>query len=220
MAGTIGQTSRLRQYAHWLGPDIPESDSEADFRVRLSGKLRSLGFVVFHHDPDPGQRQFSVRGGSGYVDLYAFTPKWISWHHRFPVLGIEAKLTRDLGWLRSGRGQVLRYSKDCEAEYVIAGKRVPPPAIILLATDDAWYSGVLYRWSQVLEAPMMDRQTADFRLGCHLTLTDSWDRLLWPAAAILRGPPDRPHFFTNGIAPGKTGPVTGYWLSEQWPTTL
>jgi hypothetical protein len=210
--------------ARWtehLEPDLgteEELDEEPEwrFRVRLSGALRSLGFVVFHHDPDPGVRQFSVRHGKGYMDLYVFTPKHLSWYRRFPVLGIEVKRSKDLQWVRAAKAQVERYASDASATYWIAGKQVPRPSLYLVVTQDSWNHGVVYRWSQPLEAPLPFRQSTDYQIGCWQMLADQYDRALMPAAAVLRGPPDQPHFWTNARPDEQSpGPIVRYDLLER-----
>lgn len=164
-------------------------DDELTWRARIASILEAEPYnheVYFHegaHD-----RKFSVSKSAGFVDLYVRTsPDW-PFHDKWPVLGVETKMPRRLGWMLDAIAQVQRYSQAREAIYRIDGRQVPVPSIFLISTPDGWSTGDVYVWNH----PRL--LTPEHVAGGAIAVTELYDRLLWRAgAAVLR---DR-HFLTN-----------------------
>lgn len=191
----MGLQKRLEVPGEDPGDAPAEFESEAEFRVRLASQLRGYGYGVYHHDPDPGVTQmFSVKGAKGYVDLYVLVPGSVPWRKAIPVLGIECKLAKNLGWLRSADPQIRKYADDVTtAEYRIGGRVVPAPTLFLVCTQDSWYQGELYLW----KPDWMRRVGAEAQAtGWHM-LTELYDRMIHPHGAILRHGDAPAHFFSN-----------------------
>ncbi len=179
-----------------------EFESEAEFRVRLGSILRGYGYGVYHHDPDADQR-FSVKGARGYVDLYALVPGAVPWRKEIPVLGIECKLAKNLGWLRSADPQIRKYAEDVTtAEYRIGARVVPSPTLFLVCTQDSWYQGELYLWRPDWIRRVGPEAQAT---GWHM-LTELYDRMIHPHGSILLGGSEPPRFFSNVSG----GPIRRY----------
>lgn len=181
---------------------------EIQFRHDVAETIKTWGHRVFFHE---SPNEFSVHGGKGWVDLYVQTnPDW-EHHDKFPVLGVETKLAKSIGWLVEAIGQVGKYNSDLKtATYTIQGKVVSTPTLFLVVTPDSWEDGWLYKWLPPELQPFkpeMKKQAEDMQWGCWFGLTTLYERLLMKnGATLLR----RSGFFTN--MHGNHGAVTRYDL--------
>lgn len=184
---------------------------EFEFKRKLAEQLAKPPYshrVYSHENPN----EFSIHGAKGYVDLYVETnPDWPH-HDDFPVLGIETKVARSMGWLIEAIEQVHKYNTDLRnAIYTIKGKRVPAPNIFLVATPESWGEGYLYKWMppelQAFSSDMEDKVTKAARWGAWHSLTFLYERLLMKHGASILRPG---MFFTN--MHGNNGAITGYRL--------
>lgn|GEM_PF-4298911 len=201
----------------WLLPPfqgITETEPEEQFRCRLASVLRSWEWEVFCHDPGCGKR-FSVHfppgydGPRGFVDLYCRPPQYLDWHVRFPVVGIEIKLARNLRWLRQGVRQVVAYVEGRRrASYRIAGEPVPAPTLFLLCTQDSWNTGHLYEWPRPEFRTWTPGEVCRWLCG----MTDAWVRFLDPDMAILLGGTRGVRFSTSAQHPH--GSLTTYHVTQ------
>ncbi|HHV62351.1 MAG TPA: hypothetical protein GXX51_06905 [Firmicutes bacterium] len=181
-------------------PEEYREEDEAEFRFRVANVLRSYDHEVYFHDPGFGP-QFHMHKAKGYVDLYIKTsPEWVH-HDKFPVIGVETKLSKSLGWLIDAFYQVDKYRKDLRnALYEIDGELVPVPTIFLVCTSDSFYEGQVYRWPHPKFTPE--------QLGpAWEVITDMYDRFLYKSGAALMR---RNVFYTNMF--GNHGAVTRYEL--------
>lgn len=158
-------------------------ESEIQFRERLAIILSREPYnhdVYFHEGKY--DKKFSMKNSKGYVDLYMITNKEWPHHGKFPVIGVETKLAKGMGWLIDAVYQVERYKDDLKtAEYYIGGKQVGIPEIFLIATDDSVYTGNVYCWVY----PKLRNE--DQKEGCWVGITDIFDRVLYRVgAAVLR----------------------------------
>lgn len=201
----------------WLYPpfqSVGETETEVVFRRRVAAILRAFDWRVYCHDPGSGP-QFSVHypagytGVRGFVDLYCVVPGYLDWQEKFPYIAIELKLAKNLKWLRASGEQVGRYLRQLNAAtYSINGEMVPPPDAFLIATQDAWNDGILYRWRHPKLATWSTERTEGFYLG----FTEAWNRFLIPQATLLLGGPEGLHFTTN--LNGSHGALTRYDITR------
>ncbi len=178
-------------------------EKEAVFRERLAKILSRMpyGHEVYFHEGSYSKK-FNMKNSNGYVDLYVKTnPLW-EYHCKFPAIAIETKIAKRTGWLIDAMYQVERYDEDLrDAEYYIAGKRVIPPELFLVCTNDSFESGYLYCWN------LPTLQNGEQREGGWICVTELFDRLLYRVgAAVLR----KGIFYTNYKS--KSGAVQRYSL--------
>lgn len=164
------------------------------FRDCLARSLEAFGHSVYWHEGDH-QAKFTVRTGDGYPDLYMQTASTWRDHESFPVIGIETKIPRSLGWLIDAVGQIGRYTHMSQAEYYIAGVQVEAPALFLLATSDSWDTGDIYHWE-----PPQVANNPERAIGAWFGLTYTFCRFLWQQNAALLQKGGR--FQTNILNPG------------------
>lgn len=179
---------------------ITEFESEATFRSRLAGVLRSYGFSVLCSHPDGGPRLSMHNSKSGRPDLYLFTPKTYEWRSRFPYIVLETKLAKNLRWLRDGKEQVQQYVADVyAAQYTFRDRLLPRPSLFLICTQDSWNDGHLYNWN----LPELATRTPEYRSGWLDGFTDTWNRFLNPDVAILLGGSKGAHFKISNARSGE-----------------
>jgi len=158
---------------------------EIEFRENLVNILSNPPFnhdLYYHEGNYPNK--FSISNSEGYIDLLMLTnPTWIH-HPKFPIIGIETKVTRKLGWLIDTTGQLDKYYEDLlNAEYYIDRRQVKSPNLFLVATDDLIYNGYFYCWNE----PRVVANNEDYKTGWWTGLTEFYDRVLWKRqAALLR----------------------------------
>jgi hypothetical protein len=167
--------------------------------------------IVYQHE---NPCEFSIHNAKGWVDLYVQTnPEW-EHHKKFPILGIETKIARNMGWLIDAIEQVDKYSTDLKnARYEIEGKQVPAPTIFLVVTPESWEEGFIYKWyppefqNTFSLDPLLKKYQEGQYFGSWFTMTFFYERLLMKhGASIIR----RGSFFTNMF--GNHGAVTRYGL--------
>jgi len=183
------------------------ANDEVSFRQQLAKELSKPPFnhkVYFHEAPN----EFSIHGARGWVDLYVETNQEWEHHDKFPVIGIETKIAKSMGWLIDAIEQVDKYNGDLKtAKYTIQGKEIRVPELFLVVTPDSWQDGFIYEWTPA-ELQGQGEKAEAMRWGSWFSLTILYERLLMKhGATVLR---KEGVFYTN--LHGNHGAVTRYRL--------